>query len=384
LRQHRELLVAGAWSSVLLACVQFDMGDHQAAEDTRDAAFQLGTEAEHQEIMAWSFELLAWFALVGGRYEEVIDHARTGLVLAPNTSAGVQLAVQEAKGWARLGNRQEAEQAMREGATALARLPVPSHPEHHFVSDASKLSFYAATIYAWLGEAERAVEHEPKSSPNASPWPTRSAGPFAWPRPASTSSSRRPSATSSTRRATSARSRSLRSAGQGREHHRPHRRTGPGPDPPISGCIRGPQLPRALSCCQGELRAGSRVLSKTSLIRLGALAVLWGSGFLLIKIALEGMSPIQIVLGRLVAAAVVMAVVVAYRKERLPRRLVPWAHLAVMAVVTNIAPYFLFAWASSTSPPASPASSTPPRPSSRSCWRSAPTPSASPLPASPV
>ncbi|HEY3193859.1 MAG TPA: DMT family transporter [Candidatus Dormibacteraeota bacterium] len=85
-------------------------------------------------------------------------------------------------------------------------------------------------------------------------------------------------------------------------------------------------------------------MSKGSLIRLGALAVLWGSGFLLIKIALEGMSPIQIVLGRLVAAAVVMLLVVTYRKERLPRRLRPWAHLAVMAVVTNIAPYFLFAW----------------------------------------
>jgi len=72
--------------------------------------------------------------------------------------------------------------------------------------------------------------------------------------------------------------------------------------------------------------------------------VLWGSGFLLIKIALEGMSPIQIVLGRLLTAAVVMLVVVAYRKERLPRHLTPWAHLTVMAVVTNIAPYFLFAW----------------------------------------
>ncbi len=72
--------------------------------------------------------------------------------------------------------------------------------------------------------------------------------------------------------------------------------------------------------------------------------MLWGSGFLLIKIALEGMSPIQIVLGRLLTAAVVMLVVVAYRKERLPRHLTPWAHLTVMAVVTNIAPYFLFAW----------------------------------------
>jgi drug/metabolite transporter (DMT)-like permease len=86
-------------------------------------------------------------------------------------------------------------------------------------------------------------------------------------------------------------------------------------------------------------------LSRGSLIRLGALAVLWGSGFLFIKVALEGMSPIQIVLGRLIAAAVVMVGVIAYRKEHLPRSVVPWAHLAIMAVVTNIAPYFLFAWA---------------------------------------
>ncbi len=41
-----------------------------------------------------------------------------------------------------------------------------------------------------------------------------------------------------------------------------------------------------------------------------------------IKIALEGMSPIQIVLGRLVVAAVMIAVV-AYRKECLARCLVP-------------------------------------------------------------
>jgi drug/metabolite transporter (DMT)-like permease len=86
-------------------------------------------------------------------------------------------------------------------------------------------------------------------------------------------------------------------------------------------------------------------LSRGSLVRLGALAVLWGSGFLFIKVALEGMSPIQIVLGRLVAAAVVMVGVIAYRKEHLPCRFLPWTHLAVMAVVTNIAPYFLFAWA---------------------------------------
>jgi drug/metabolite transporter (DMT)-like permease len=74
------------------------------------------------------------------------------------------------------------------------------------------------------------------------------------------------------------------------------------------------------------------------------LALLWGSGFLLIKVALEGMSPIQIVLGRLVTAAAVMLAVIAVQHQRLPGRLTPWLHLAAMAVITNIAPYFLFAW----------------------------------------
>jgi tetratricopeptide (TPR) repeat protein len=179
LSQHRHLLVAGGWLSVLLACLQFDMGEQEGAQETRDAAFQLGREAEHQEIMAWSFELLAWFALVQGHYEQTIDYSRTGLLLAPNTSAGVQLAVQEAKGWSHLGNRDEAEQAMRRGGATLAKLPVPSHPEHHFVFDASKLSFYAATCYTWLGETDRAVEHANEvvaqclAVPGTNRWPMR-------------------------------------------------------------------------------------------------------------------------------------------------------------------------------------------------------------------
>jgi hypothetical protein len=48
---------------------------------------------------------------------------------------------------------------MRRAAGALASQPVPSNPEHHFVFDPPKLSFYAATCYTWLGELDRAEEH---------------------------------------------------------------------------------------------------------------------------------------------------------------------------------------------------------------------------------
>jgi len=159
LRQRRHLVVDGGWLALLLAVLQFDGGDQSAAEASRDAAFQLGREGGHEELMAWTHELSAWFALVEGAYPRVVDYARAGRNLAPGTSAGVQLAVQEAKAWARLGDRRRAEEAMRTGGAALARLPTPAHPDHHFVFDRSKLSFYTATVYVWLGVLDQAEEH---------------------------------------------------------------------------------------------------------------------------------------------------------------------------------------------------------------------------------
>jgi hypothetical protein len=177
--QRRQLLVAGGWLATLLATLQFDAGDQPAAEDSRDAALQLGKAAGHQEIMAWSFELLAWFALVNHQPRQAIDLAEQGLSLAPNTSAGVQLAMQQARVWARLGQRRETEEALRAGAIALARLPSPAHPEDHFAFDPPKLTFYAAMCFTWLHQTEQAEEHARQviahstEIPGVIRWPTR-------------------------------------------------------------------------------------------------------------------------------------------------------------------------------------------------------------------
>jgi drug/metabolite transporter (DMT)-like permease len=48
------------------------------------------------------------------------------------------------------------------------------------------------------------------------------------------------------------------------------------------------------------------------------LATLWGSAFLWIKVALDGLSPTQLVLGQLVAGAAVLVVAVALRRGPLP------------------------------------------------------------------
>src|SRR5215217_5122018 len=85
-------------------------------------------------------------------------------------------------------------------------------------------------------------------------------------------------------------------------------------------------------------------MRRASAIRLALLACLWGASFLFIKVALRGLSPVQIVLGRLALGAAVLLIVVALRREPLPRSPIVWWHLAVAAVVANIVPYFLFGW----------------------------------------
>lgn len=83
-------------------------------------------------------------------------------------------------------------------------------------------------------------------------------------------------------------------------------------------------------------------MSRGSLARLGVLALAWGASFLFIKLALEGLSPIQIVLGRISAGAVVLWSILLVRRQRLPRELDLWGHLCVLGVVANIVPFFLF------------------------------------------
>jgi drug/metabolite transporter (DMT)-like permease len=77
--------------------------------------------------------------------------------------------------------------------------------------------------------------------------------------------------------------------------------------------------------------------------RLALLAVIWGSSFLWIKLALRGLSPEEVTFGRLALGAVVLFAIAAARRDALPRSPVLWAHIAVAAVFGNALPYLLFA-----------------------------------------
>jgi hypothetical protein len=159
LAQHRELLVTAGWLALLLGCVHYDLGEREQAEAVRQAAYQAGMQAGHGEIIAWSYELAAWFALTEGRYHDVTAYAQAGQRHAGLTNAMIQLVLQQARGQARLGERREVHASLDHGAKLLEQLPRPDHPENHFVFDHTKWIFYAATCYTWLGDDQPAEEH---------------------------------------------------------------------------------------------------------------------------------------------------------------------------------------------------------------------------------
>jgi drug/metabolite transporter (DMT)-like permease len=58
-------------------------------------------------------------------------------------------------------------------------------------------------------------------------------------------------------------------------------------------------------------------------MRISLLALIWGSGFLLIKIALRGFSPVRLTFSRLALGALVLLIFVAVTRLRLPGRAKP-------------------------------------------------------------
>ncbi len=152
LNQHREILTLAGWIALLIACVEYDSGDRQAAESTRQATLSLGTEADNPEIKAWAQEIRAWIALTTGNYHGVVTAARAGAEAAPHHSVAIQLSAQEAKAWARIGDRRMTEVALDKGRRLLEAMPYPDDLDHHFLVDPTKFDFYTMDCYRHLAE----------------------------------------------------------------------------------------------------------------------------------------------------------------------------------------------------------------------------------------
>ncbi len=78
--------------------------------------------------------------------------------------------------------------------------------------------------------------------------------------------------------------------------------------------------------------------------QFGLLAAIWGSSFLLIKVADESLTPLQVALGRVLLGSAALLCVLVARRQRLRFTAREWLHLSVVAALFNSIPFFCFAW----------------------------------------
>lgn len=77
---------------------------------------------------------------------------------------------------------------------------------------------------------------------------------------------------------------------------------------------------------------------------LGLLALLWGSSYLLIKVAIVDIPPITLIAARVSIAAVFLLICMTFRKESLPREPLVWRMLFLQAVFNSTGAWTILAW----------------------------------------
>ncbi|PZG22527.1 transcriptional regulator [Nonomuraea aridisoli] len=181
LAEHRRLLVAGGWLSLLGATCHIDLRQYPAATARLRTAAQLAHHAEHPEIAAWCVETEAWKVLTDGDYQTAVTLSQGAQAIAPRTgSAYIQATAQEGRAWARLGASAETRDALARVHKMVSPMPVPDRPEHHYRYDPAKSDAYTATTLAWVGDpaavdCARQVLERLESSDDGGPRPRRAA-----------------------------------------------------------------------------------------------------------------------------------------------------------------------------------------------------------------
>lgn len=155
----RELIVATGWCQLLGACLYQDAGNVTRATNLAALADISGREGDEPTLRAWAREILAYQQVTAQRWSSVVQTARDAADAWGGTDVVIQLRLQQALGHAALGERAAVLWCTNEAAKLVERQPHTSTPEHHFIFDGRKFSFYLARIYGMLGDLPAMREH---------------------------------------------------------------------------------------------------------------------------------------------------------------------------------------------------------------------------------
>ncbi len=80
-------------------------------------------------------------------------------------------------------------------------------------------------------------------------------------------------------------------------------------------------------------------------IQFVLMGLAWGSSFLFMKVALDGVSFAQIAWSREILGALTLGIIMVIGRHRLPREPIVYFHFLVIAITNAVIPHLLFAWA---------------------------------------
>ncbi|MGH3662310.1 MAG: hypothetical protein ACRDTQ_10705, partial [Micromonosporaceae bacterium] len=161
-KQSRELYFLGGIVGGLLAKASHDMADPHSAMTQARTAFLCADNAGHDGARAWLRGLQSLIAYWSGRYQEAVRYAQSGNVYAAtsrNTTA-VWLPMNEARGWAALGNGEQARAAIERAEAAWDEIRSDDLDEFGGICTFSRTRqlYYAADAFAWLPNHSAAAE----------------------------------------------------------------------------------------------------------------------------------------------------------------------------------------------------------------------------------
>ncbi|MEM9760622.1 MAG: DMT family transporter, partial [Pseudomonadota bacterium] len=83
---------------------------------------------------------------------------------------------------------------------------------------------------------------------------------------------------------------------------------------------------------------------RTELPLLGLLAILWGSSYVFLKVAVAEIPPVTLIALRVLGATIFLLLVMGVRSENLPRDLSTWRMLLLQAFLNSIGAWTVLAW----------------------------------------
>jgi transcriptional regulator with XRE-family HTH domain len=157
--QH-NLAEAAAWLVLLRGTVQFDSRQHEAAWTSARAAQQLARDIGHRDLVAWTFETMAWMAATDNRQFEARELASAGIAAGPPGGFGLVAAtLQRARINGAMGDRTATMQDLRAGERALAAAGEAAFPDDHYEIDPAKARFFASGAWAQLRRPAETIEN---------------------------------------------------------------------------------------------------------------------------------------------------------------------------------------------------------------------------------